>query len=230
MAYEPIVEQLKEKCNCTEVNESDVEEMINLVSMATCWTQEPCETFLMSSRKEVIDLPDCLDECEIFEFRPFYRPFIADSFTFTVVETEGLEETLIPVTEFVYSEVHDVFRLKLPLKSCKCCMPNCGCSPTYSLLVTYDAGYEEIPDCLIPVFCMLIAVIKDKNECDCDTCQTCDNFRNNTDIQQYVYANGDVVTPDTDMWIAQLLQAQYKRQLGLISLCQYRTEMWSVIA
>lgn len=230
MAYEPITEQLQEKCNCTEVNDADVEEMVNLVSMATCWTQKPCETFLMSERRELIELPDCLDNCKVFEFRPFYHPFEADSFTFTIVETDELEETLIPVTDYMYSQVHDVFRLKLPLKSCKCMMPDCGCSPKYSLLVTYDAGYEEIPDCLIPVFCMLIAVIKDKNECNCDHCQSCDKIRNANDIDQYVYANGDVITPQIDMWVAELLQKQYKRQLGLISLCEYFSEMWGVIA
>lgn len=229
MAYELITEQLREKCNCTEVNDSDVEEMINLVSMATCWTQKPCETFLMSERREVIDLPDCLEDCSVFEFRPFYHPFVEDSFTFTLVETDELEETLIPITEYSYSAVKDLFRLKLPLNSCKCMKPECGCSPTYSLLVTYDAGYEDIPDCLVPVFCMLIAVIKDKNECDCDGCQSCDKIRNANDIDQYIYQNGDVITPHIDMWVADLLIQQYKRQLGLIGLCEMQPYMWGVV-
>lgn len=229
MAYELVVEQLKEKCDCTEVNEKDVEEMINVVSMATCWMQEPCETFLMSERQEIIDLPDCLDGCEVYEFTPFYHPYEVDSFTFSVVTIDGIDETITPVTSWSYSDIKKVFRLKLPLDKCCCKKPDCGCPPSYALLVTYDAGYETIPDCLIPVFCMLLALIKDKNQCDCSGCQNCDKLVHGNDVEQFVYANGDVISPELDMWLAEFLQEQYKRNLSLISLCEYVQPMWGYV-
>ena len=52
MANTPF-EQLSEYCDCMEdVQERDVIELINLISTYTCWTQVPCETFLLSERRE----------------------------------------------------------------------------------------------------------------------------------------------------------------------------------
>lgn len=68
-------EQLTEYCDCQNVEERDVAELINLISTYTCWAQKPCETFLRSERKEVLSLPSCVGERDIFVFEPFYKPF-----------------------------------------------------------------------------------------------------------------------------------------------------------
>ena len=53
-----VIEQLSEYCDClTEVNEKDVDELIHLISVYTCWTGKVCDTFLSAERKEVINLP-----------------------------------------------------------------------------------------------------------------------------------------------------------------------------
>lgn len=226
MSYESITEQLSDNCDCTEVKDSDVAELINIVSMASCWTQEPCETFLLSDRSEIIDLPECLDNCKVFEFIPFYKPFTPESFTFTLLEIDGITETEIPITEFSYSTSLGGFRLLLPLKSCKCAKPKCGCGVEYKLIVTYEAGYELIPDCLVPIFCQMLRLIKDKNTCDCSHCQECEAA---TEQLKKVYANGDIVSPYTDNYLATLIIEQYHRQLGLISLCENYTETWGIV-
>ena len=46
-------------------------ELITLISTYTCWAQSPCETFLLSERREVVDIPDCIKDCDVFEFEPF---------------------------------------------------------------------------------------------------------------------------------------------------------------
>lgn len=227
MYQESIIEQLQDFCECVDnVKDSDVTELVNIVSMATCWTQEPCETFLLSDRTEIVDLPSCLDQCQIYEFIPFYKPFVSDSFVFTLIEVDGIEETTISITDFAYSPSLGGFRIKLPLKSCKCARPRCGCELEYKLIVTYEAGYESIPDCLLPVFCEMLQLIKDKNTCDCSHCQDCES---RTEELRKVYANGDIVSPYTDNYLASLIIDQYKRQLGLMSLCDGREEMWGII-
>lgn len=227
MCNESIIDQLQEYCECNdEIRDSDVRELINIVSMATCWTQEPCETFLMSERTEIVDLPDCLDKCSVFEFIPFYKPFVAESFVFTLIEIDGIDETAIPITEYAFSPTLGGFRIKLPLKSCKCMRPRCGCEISYKLIVTYDAGYENIPECLLPIFCEMLQLIKDKNTCNCEHCQECEA---RTDELRKVYANGDIVSPYTDNYLASLIIDQYKRQLGLLSLCNGMEEMWGII-
>lgn len=219
-----IYEQLKEYCNCIEVEETDVDELINLISVYTCWTSKPCETFLMGERREVVELPNCLEDCSVFKFEPFYVPFDADSFTFTLIEQDGINETAIPITELAYSSVDNNFRLKLPLSKCEC-KPKCGCEPEYKLLVDYMAGYELIPECLLPVFCEALEWIKEKNTCDCSECQPCDPATN--DVQGVInYAS---LTGRLQDYFLQILTAQYRKQLSLISLCTNRKHLWGVV-
>jgi hypothetical protein len=197
-------------------------ELANLISVYTCWASEPCETFLLSDRKEIVDLPDCNKECDVFVFDPFYTPFDKESFTFTVIEQKGLEENTIPI-EAIYSEVDGNFRMELPLHGCKC-RPTCGCDPKYKLVVEYAAGYEEIPDCLLPVFCEALQYIKEKNTCDCSECQTCNVDYGKVEID---YENG-TITDRLEGFFNEMLTAQYKRQLSLISLCR-NERVWGFV-
>ena len=220
---ETIIEQITAYCDCIDVEEREVNELINLISMYTCWMQNPCETFLKSDRKEVVPLPNCNYECDIFEFEPFYQPFDVDSFVFTLVEQNGINETLIPITEYVYSEADEMFRIKLPLEDCKC-KPNCGCESKYKLLVTYVAGYEFIPDCLLPLFCEALQWIKIKNTCDCEACEPCDTNSRKTGEIDYTTLTGRL-----QEHFLTILTVQYFRALSLISLCKAKQQLWSVI-
>lgn len=230
-----VYEQLTEYCDClvnVSVDEGEVptfdyrevDELINLISTYTCWAQSPCETFLQAERKEVVDVPDCIDNCDVFEFEPFYEPFDPDSFTFTLIEQNGIQETLTEVSEYAYSEADEKFRLELPLPSCECRKPQCGCPSKYKLMVTYVAGYEEIPECLLPLMCDALKWIIEKNKCDCEECQDCENkYANNNEID-YTKLSGRI-----QEHFLNVLTAQYFRQLALISLCRRRNDLWAVV-
>ena len=223
-----IYEQLADNCDCMkEVKDSDIDELISLISMATCWSQYPCETFLVSERQEVIDIEDCLCECEIIKFAPFYKPFDPESFTFTLVQSEGINETLTPISEFAYSEVEGVFKIKPPIPSCDCLTPNCGCNPEYKMLVRYTAGFEDLPECMLPVFCEALQYIVERRQCDCAKCQDCQGY--DEDKIEVLIPNAATITNQLKAYFITTLANQYKRQLGQISLCKAETRLWGVV-
>ncbi len=219
-----IVEQLKSYCTCTDVSEELVAELVNVVSLATCWQRKPCETFLKAERTELIDLPLCMD-CPM-EFKPFYHPYDVDSFSFELIEVRGIEETSTEITSFQYSPTSELFRIDLGMEcgcdTCECC----ECEPEYKLLVKYTAGYEELPDCLLPVFCNILEVLYAKNDCSCDDCG-CDNSKYEEDNIQY--ATGDVVTVALETEIGKILVSQYMKQLRMISLCEAVSPVWGFV-
>lgn len=219
-----IYQQLADYCECTKVVEEDVEHLIDLISMATCWTQKPCETFLMAERKEVLDLPDCMD-CDVISFRPFFTPFEESSFSFTVVKTVGTEETYIPVTDYVWSEVDDAFKIDAGLPSCECQPCSCGCDPKYKLLVTYDAGYEELPECLLPIFCEALRYVHEVRTCDCEACTPCTA----EEIDTQDYSSADNIKDRLKDYFVVTLTRQYIRQLSLIALCDRTKDLWVVV-
>lgn len=218
-------EQLTEYCDCQEVSERDVDELINLISTHTCWAQKPCDTFLKSERREVVELPNCMKECYVFEFEPFYAPFDVDSFTFTLVEQNGIDETETQVSSYIYSKADEKFRLELPLPNCSC-KPNCGCESKFKLIVTYIAGYENIPECLLPLFCEALTWIAEKNKCDCSDCEAC-NQNQRDEVTQINYAT---LTGMLQERFLVVFTRQYFKQLSLISLCQrYKGQLWAVV-
>lgn len=224
-----IYEQLSDYCDCIKsFKEEDVDELINLVSVATCWTQQPCETFLNSERREVVRLDDCLCDCEIVRFKPYYTPFDVESFTFTLVKEVGIEEEFIPITEFNYSEVEGVFKIDPPIPNCKCGCNECSCNPTYKLVVDYTAGYEDLPDCLLPIFCEALQYIIERRSCDCTQCQTCENDYDDDKVEVLV-DNAATITNQLKKYFVETLAEQYKRQLSLISLCRHRRTIWGIV-
>lgn len=228
-----IYEQLRDYCDCVEFGdnaEQNIDELIHLISNATCWVGDgTCSTFLMEARKEVIDLPSSPDKCFVMEYNPFYTPFIPSSFVFSLIEIDGIEETKTILTEeyYSYSESDNIFRIKLPYaKDCYCkCV--CGCEKKYKLVVEYDAGYELIPECLLPIFCEMIDLINKKNECGCG-CQGCGRENPDNEANYDEYTKGDALTNAIVNEIGPLLTKQYKRQLGLISLCKDYS-MWGIV-
>lgn len=221
----PILEQLKAYCACVgeDVTEADVADLVNVISMSTCWQRVPCETFLKGARREVIDLPSCAD-CPI-TFEPYYFPFYEDTFKFYRVEIDGLDETSTEITDFRYSPTTGVFRLDAGLPSCKCgCNPCELCPKEYKLVVEYEAGFEELPDCVLPVMCNVLEVIMAKRNCDCANDCGCENQED-----QVKYATGDVVSVALETDIGKMLVENYKNQLALISLCRGREYLWGVV-
>lgn len=213
-----ILEQLRNYCKCNDdVTENDVAEAIDLISMYTGWTNVLCETFLMSDRREVVELPSC-HPC-VYLFEPYYYPFDEDSFEFKVVKQDGMEETEIEC-DYVYSETDGNFRVDLGLPSCNCGCSKCGCEPTYKLVVEYAAGYEEIPECLLPVMCNLLEVIKAKNNCDCSSCG-CENGE-----QTVTYASGDITSVTLETDLAATIIEQYKRQIAMMSIRREIPKTW----
>lgn len=215
-------DDLKDYCNCVEADDDDVSELVNVISLATGWQSKPCETFLKSTRREVIDLPSCTD-CPIV-FDPYYVPFDQSSFKFYLVTIEDIAESVSEITNFAYHTSDGKFYVNPGIPSCKC-SDKCGCPATYKMIVEYDAGYETIPDCLLPAFCNVLDVIHRKNTCDCNTC-SCDNTGSEENV---TYATGDIVTVALETDIGKMLVEQYKKQLGMISLYRRQRDLWGFV-
>lgn len=211
-----IVTQLEEYCPCVDSPDTeDIQEIVSIISMYTCWTNTPCETFLLGERREVVDLPPCLD-CA-FEFEPFYTPFDTESFDFVIVKQEGSTITEEHV-DAVYNRATGKFIVDTGLPSCNCYRKCSPCKADIKLVVTYEAGYERLPECLLPVFCNLLEVIKAKNECDCEKDCGC----NSENQQNIKYAEGDIVTVQVETELGKIILHQYMKQISLISLCVER--------
>lgn len=215
-----IVEQIKNFCSCVDVDEADVVELINAVSSATGWAVDPCETFLKGERRELIDLPDCMD-CPL-EFTPYYHPFDPETFSFKLVTISDMDETLTEL-EYKYITTKETFKVDTTLPKCGCVPCVCGCKPEYKLLVTYEAGFDIVPECLLPVFCNLVEVIHAKNKCDCGC--GCGEESGN---EEPIYAKGDIVTVQLETDLGKMLVAEYKRELGMISLVK-KNEFWGFV-
>ncbi|MGM0175691.1 hypothetical protein [Enterococcus sp. DIV0800] len=230
-----IIEQLEDYCDCLPedlkdgVLEKTLEQVINLISLITCWTQEPCETFLNAARSELVDLPrfdPCSCDDGIMEFHPWYYPVDPDSFEVSLIESTGIKDvvTKLPPESYAYSEIFDVLKIDLT----KVSSPNieCGCPKDYKLLIEYNAGYELLPECLLPLFCELLHVMYDTNNCDCHACQACG--KEDDQAEGYIEFD-DKTSKQIDNYVKALINAGFQKQLGLISLCGRETRGWSVI-
>lgn len=236
-----IIDQLTTFCDCVpqEAFEEDnrdkllrnVEELIFLVSILTCWTNEPCETFLNSERQEVIDIPDfdpCSCECDVgvTAFKPYYYKSIdVNSFEVFVVNTSGLQEEIerVDAGYYAYSELSKALKVDVrPYVEKSRCNP---CDDDYKLLIKYNAGYDLIPDCLLQLFCDLLHVIYNKNNCDCSTCQAC---KDGDDNEPNIVFD-DETSETLDDYLHKLVESAYKKQIGLISLCQKCCGIWGVV-
>lgn len=236
-----LFEQLRQYCTCAEeVSDRDVDDMIGVISLATGWMLNPCQTFEMSERREVIDLPSCMD-CP-YDFSPYFRPFDPSSFSFTLVKRKGLEEERTELPNWRYTgfgtggtEYDGSFLVDTQLPLCVCACDECGCPTEYKLLVEYTAGYDTIPECLLPVFCNLLEVIHAKNSCDCGGCG-CNSGETvtydadgNLTTQRIDYKSGDVVSVFLETDLAKMLVEQYKNQLAMMSLLQKQHDIWGCI-
>ena len=149
-------------------------------------------------------------------------PFGIQDFKFYLVKTEGIEEEVTEITDWRYHPSDGLFYVNTGLPKCKCVCNPCGCPPSYRMVVEYKAGYGEIPDCLLPVFCNVITVIQAKRECKC-----CADCGCETEAEQRIkYSSGDVVSVALETEIGKMLVEQYKNQLGMMSLCRRTDGLW----
>lgn len=212
-----------------ELLERTVNELISLISLLTCWTNKPCETFLNSERVECIDLGafDPCGCCEgIVSFNPYYTPFNPNSFKVQLVILDGIKETIIEInkSDYIYSETFCALRIDI---RDYVEFNNCGCQKGYKLRITYDAGYELLPECLLPLFCDILHVLLTKNECDCSKCKTCNELASQGVIE---YVEGDNLSPLINSYLNSLLLSGYRKQLNTISLCERCSNgFWSVV-
>lgn len=230
-----IIEQLEDYCDCLpkklkdEVLEKNLQQLIHLISNITCWSNSECETFLNSERIEIVELPSfdfCSCDGGILEFNPWYTQIDPESFEVTLVRLQGIEEEVIEIDKahYQFSELFQILKIDVSnyIESLKCA----GCPPDYRMIVKYNAGYELLPECLLPLFCDLLHVLFDMNKCDCSSCQTCK--KGDDGAEGYIEFN-DEVSPKLDEYLQTLIKNGYKRTLGLISLCGRETDAWSVI-
>lgn len=242
-----ISEQLTTYCDCSKFTDKDIDELITIISQMTCWNSndprhnmELCNTFLNGARREVLDLPSCLKKCPAFYFYPFYYPFDMNSFSFKIAQISGVTETITDLENVSWVESKGAFGIDLTdvIPSCVCHNPCQTCKDEFKLIVEYDAGYEELPECILPVMCNLLNVIEAKNNCDCDDCQACSSQQTTVNpvtgqvtasIQTIKYASGDITTVQLETELARMLVQNYRNQIGLISLCNSPKELWGSV-
>lgn len=239
-----VIEQLLDFCECIkdfgrEEEEHqirlrrNVEELIRLISILTCWTQVPCETFLNSRRTEYMDVRDikrCSCEGGIIEFSPFYYPFNPLSVKIWLIKIDGVNEELIEVSEEDFNYIDSLGKIRIDLVD-YVRYDKCSCKSTYKLKIEYDAGFDEIPDCLLKLFCDLLHIIYAKNDCTCDHCQACNPGSTDT-LLEFDPKDDESISPRIEYYLNTTLYNAYINQLALISICgrsQVDQRIWGVV-
>jgi len=215
--------QIEGYCDCLpdvedDVIERSIEQMIMIISKWTCWTTDICETFLHSKRTEYIDIDSidpCACECDnnIVRHIPYFELGIDQySFNVTLIKRSGIEETVTPVqsSDFAYSSHFK--DLKVDLSDYVECF--CKCPPESTLAIQYYAGFDCLPDCLLPFVCDMLHVLFEKNNCDCSHCQTCKPSGTDPKIEPYG-SNAKTI----ENYMSKLIKKSYPMLLSQISLC-----------
>lgn len=225
--YTGIIEQLKSYCDCLKESdvkatnfESNIMQMINLLSTLLCWKSDTCDTFLLSERVEHFQPLD-LDTCKccdthIMQFTLFYQLVRAESIDVTVKIRDGIHFRSVSVSkeDFSFNECDNT--LWIDFKNYD--LPTlCDCDKVECIEVKYDAGYELLPDCLLPIFCDYLSYVIEMNRCKCG-CDVCEQEEGNYDD----IINYDSSEEQLTAYIAvrEHVIAGYKRQLEAMSLCE----------
>ena len=222
-----VYEQIKEYCKCEEsITNADIDEAINLASLLTCWADASGSTFLRSERQEYTEIHTTKNGNikDILTFKPRYKNFDTDSFVFQIeiFNKTSFEKESFTIAEenIIFDELTDTFYIKTvdykePVIYCGGCKEEI----VYRLIVNYVAGYELLPEYLLPVFCDLVEIVHAKNICVCPNCESCNNS-NGREGQTIIYADGDVVTVQLKETLGATLVNTYIKQLEMISICE----------
>lgn len=232
--YEPIIQQLKDYCDClkdkdlkdTDKFAKNVEQLINLISTLTCWKRgdEVCETFLMQTRVEYIDVSlisrCCRCDNGIMNTELFYDLVQPDSIKLQLKIRDGIHIKYIDIdnSHFEYDVTTNELWIDL---SDYLLTGECSCEKVEKIIVTYDAGFEQIPECLLPVFCDYLQYVIEMNRCECSTCDTCNSTEDYEDAEKDLIVNLDNTDEQLNTYIAvrRSIVKTYARQLEIISLC-----------
>ena len=104
------------------------------------------------------------------------------------------------------------------------CQP-CNCDVIEKVIVDYVAGYDVLPECLLPIFCDMLKFLIEMNRCECG-CSTCDEQT----VQDLVITTEDSEQQaSTFDYIKSTIVKAYSRQLELISLCGRRKRFWGTV-
>lgn len=227
-----VVEQLKDKCDCLKETdtsaykfEQNVEQLINLISILTCWKrgskENYCETFLLSERKELFDFKQvkscgCCDN-NITTLCLYYDLVKPESISVKLRVRNGIKfsEVEIDSNDISFDEIEN--NLYIDLSNYTDVTNNCNCDVLQKIIVTYDAGFEEIPDCLIPVFCDYLSYVIDMNKCECG-CDSCDDD-NDVNIDDIVNMDSNAEQLNTYVTVRNHIISAYAQQLSIMSLC-----------
>lgn len=229
--YEVIAEQLKDYCSCisdkdfanTDKLEKNLGELIQLISAMTCWSNKPCETFLSSDREEVFDIGSfktCGCDSGIITLDLFYPMIDVDSIKVYVLEREGVKFTKVEVDtdDYTYNPYERLLYIDLSnvgvTDVCRC-----DCSVYQKVIVDYVAGYEQIPDCLLPVFCDFFQFVIAMNKCEC-SCSACEGETDTDDVIISEENSEEQIT--ISQYIKEHIANAYALQLGVISVCGLR--------
>ena len=249
MTMSLVAKQIKENCDCF-IDRSDEElevmadELINLISLFTCWTLEPCETLLSSLRTERLHVPcinDCLDD-HYLRFRPYYQFGIdSDSISITVLRQQGVNTVReeLDASEFGITDVKGYFEFIIDIESfAKRCACSCSNEEIY-LEINYDAGFDELPKCLFPEVCDVLTIMT-ASKIGCGSVDDCCSM-SKTDIGYKLQSKriGELSwtwkqdKDSSEYLFNQLIIKNKFKALGLISLCgtsptNYESNLWAI--
>lgn len=227
--YEEIISQLRDNCDCISENEwsntkleQNISEFLDLISTMTCWKTKACETLLMSEREEIFDIESLKFECGVCDSglvtKTLYFDLIQEeSVKVKILIKSGIKIEIIelddelyafnPYTNEIYVDLSDyVFD------------DECTCEKIIKMIVTYDAGYEILPECLFPILCDFLDYVFDMNKCTCGACTTCES----DSTQDVVIVEGETDNSEfisIKLQIRNIIASNYMRQLEFISLC-----------
>lgn len=228
-----VIEQLKDKCDClkkTDISaykfEQNVKQLIHLISILTCWKrgakENYCETFLLSERKEVFNFKKvqscgCCDS-NLATLALYYDLVQPKSIKVSLRVRSGIKfsEVNIDSNDISFDDIENV--LYIDLSNYKDVTSNCNCDVLQKIIVTYDAGFEEIPDCLIPVFCDYLSYVIDMNRCECG-CDSCDDDKGDVNLDDIVNMDSNAEQLNTYVTVRNHIISAYAKQLAMMSLC-----------
>lgn len=229
--YEEIIEQLKVNCDCISEDEwtdrskleANITEFLDLISTMTCWKTKACENLLLSERQEIFDIDEMSRECNTCDnglvVKQLYFDLIREeSITVRIVVREGIRIQEIEIPKELFSLNPYTDELYVDLSDYIYEYDICSCEKIIKMVVTYDAGYEVLPDCLFPILCDFLDYIIDMNKCTCGACSTCET----DSTQDVVIVEGETDNSEfisVKLQIRNLITSTYMRQLEFISLC-----------
>lgn len=150
---------------------------IRYISHLACWTDTDNDTFLTSIRHQAVEVsakcactPECCEcDANVITIKLDYWPVPHNPFSIAhlsgvyggeilreVIDHEYLNDHYDPVTNTLYINRHDFPNLLFD-KGRACCL----CDHHITIDLEYLAGYDDIPDGILPIICPIISKINE---------------------------------------------------------------------